>query len=153
MTDPVRERVLTAFQALLETVMVEASPRAITVYRGRRKAVPDEKLPALVMRGAPVSSDQESAAVVRNTERITVTAYTSDATDAGLDRALVALWTALQRAIEADPTLGGLVVDTNLADADQDAADEEGIGGRGDVFAVYSVEYWTKPGDPYALAP
>ncbi|MGF7178434.1 hypothetical protein [Azospirillum doebereinerae] len=148
MADSVRERVLAAFETLLGAV-----PGVVTVYRGRRKTVPEDKLPALVMRAAPVSSDQESAAVVRNVERIAVTAFAKDSTDAGLDRALAALWAALQRAVEADPTLGGLVVDTNLVEADQGAADDEGVGGVGDVFAVYSVEYWTKPGDPYALAP
>ncbi|PWC86052.1 hypothetical protein TSH100_13840 [Azospirillum sp. TSH100] len=149
----VREQILTAFQGLLGTVVAENVTGTLTVYRGRRKAVPEEKLPALVMRGSPVSSDQESAAVTRNFERVAVTALAKDATDAGLDRTLVDLWAALQRAIEADPTLGGIAVDTTITEADQGAADDEGVGGLGDVFIAVTVEYWTRPGDPYALAP
>jgi len=149
----IREQTLTAFEAMLRMVVAENVPGTITLHRARRQPVPDEELPALVMHAAPVSSEQESAAVVRNIERITVTALASAETDEDLDRALVDLWAALQRAVEADPTLGGIAVDINLTDADQGAADGEGIGGRGDVFTAYAVEYWTKPGDPYALAP
>lgn len=153
MTTSIREQVLTAFEALLAGVVAQNVPGTLTVYRGRRKAVPDEKLPALVMRSSPLSSDQESAAVTRNLERVGVTAFAKSSSDAGLDRALADLWAALIRAVEADPTLGGLVVDINMTDADQSAADDEGVGGVGDVFAVFTIEYWTKPGDPYALAP
>lgn len=151
MATPVREQVLAAFAALLERI--EVAGRPVTVYRGRRKAVPDERLPAVVMRSAPQSAEQESAAVTRNIERITVTALARDASDAGLDRALAELWAALQQALEADPTLGGIAVDVNLTDADQGAADEDGIGGVGDVFAAVTVEYWTRPGDPFTAAP
>jgi hypothetical protein len=153
MTTAIRELVLAAFESILKTVSAPNVPGVITVYRGRRKTVPDDKLPALVMRSSPVSSDQESAAVTRNLERVTVTALLKDVTDAGLDRALADLWAALLRAVDADPTLGGLAVDTNLTEADQGATDDEGVGGVGDVFAAFTIEYWTKPGDPYALAP
>lgn len=149
----IRERVLSAFEVMLGTVVAESVPGALTVHRARRMELPDDALPALVMHAAPASSNQLSAAVVRNVERIAVTAYVSGKTDEDLDRALADLWAALQRAVEADPTLDGIAIDIALTDADQGAADAAGFGGRGDVYAVYAVEYWTKPGDPYALAP
>lgn len=148
MTVSIREQVLSAFETLLGTVS-----GAPTVYRGRRKPVPEDKLPALVMRCTPLPAEQLSAAVTRNLERITVTAFVKHGTDAGLDRALADLWASLQRVLEADPTLGGLAVDTTLTDADQGAAEEDGIGGLGEVFAALTVEYWTRPGDPYTAAP
>ncbi len=158
MTTAIREQVLAAFETLLGTVTAENVAGTITVYRGRRAAVPEEMLPALVMRAAPVSADQASAAVVRNLERITVTAVATETTDGDLDKALTDLWAALLRAVEADPTLGGLAVDTTLAKADPDAADDgglagEAVGGVGDIATAFIVEYWTRPGDPYALAP
>lgn len=148
MTVSVRERILSAFESRLGTV--SGTP---AVYRGRRKPVPEEKLPALVMRCTPLPAEQLSAAVTRNLERIAVTAFAKHGTDAGLDRALADLWASLQQVLEADPTLGGLAVDTTLADADQGAAEEDGIGGLGEVFAAVTVEYWTKPGDPFTAAP
>lgn len=157
MPTSVREQVLSAFATMLGTVAAENVPGTIKVYRARRKPLSDDddldQLPALLMRSAPGASEQTSAAVTRNLERITVTAVLKADTDEGLDQALADLWAALQRAVEADPTLGGVAVDVNLADADQSAADGDGIGGVGDVFAAYDVEYWTLPGDPYAFAP
>lgn len=148
MTVSVREQVLTAFEALLAGLVP-----GITVFRARRKELPEGKFPVAVMRGEVAGSEQQSAAHVVNIERVTVALVTDDRTDAGLDRALVDLGAKLQRALEQDPTLGGVAVDTNPADFNQVAADDQGIGGIGQVIAVYLVEYWTKPGDPYAAAP
>ncbi|MBP2297955.1 hypothetical protein [Azospirillum picis] len=154
MPTSIREQVLTAFEARLGMVVAANLPGVITVYRGLRKPVPDGKLPALVMKASPVSSDQESAAVTRNVERITVTAFLkNNASDAELHRQGVDLGAAILRAVEADPTLGGIAVDTNLTEADQDEADGEGVGGLGDVFFAFAVEFWTRPGDPYTAAP
>ena len=41
----------------------------------------------------------------------------------------------------------------DAGDLDAGAGAVLGIGGVGDVFAAYDVEYWTRPGDPYAFAP
>lgn len=157
MPTSVREQVISAFLAMLGTVAAENVPGTIKVYRARRKPLSDDddadQLPALVMKSGPAGAEQTSAAVTRNIERVTVTAVLKADTDEGLDQALADMWAALQRAVEADPTLGGVAVDVNLADADQSAADGDGIGGVGDVFAAYDVEYWTRPGDPYAFAP
>ncbi|KAA0572216.1 hypothetical protein FZ983_32110 [Azospirillum sp. B21] len=157
MPTSVREQVLSAFLTMLGTVAAENVPGTIKVYRARRKPLSEDddadQLPALVMRSGPAASEQSSAAVTRNIERITVTAMLKAGTDEALDQALSDMWAALQRAVEADPTLGGVAVDVNLADADQGAADGDGIGGVGDIFAAYDVEYWTRPGNPYAFAP
>lgn len=154
MPTAIREQVLAAFEARLGTVVAANLPGSLTVYRGLRKQVPEGKLPALVMKASPVSSDQESAAVTRNVERIAVTGFLkANASDADLHRQGVDLGAAILRTVEADPTLGGIAIDTNLTEADQDEADGEGVGGLGDIFFAFTVEFWTKPGDPYALAP
>lgn len=153
MPTSVREQVLAAFETLLGTVTAPNVPGTFTVYRGRRKTVPEDKLPALVMRTSVVSQDQFNAGAVRNLERITVAALVKGTTDKELDQALADLSAALQMAVEADPTLGGIAVDTNLTEADQSTPDEDGYGGIGEVFAAYTVEFWTRPGDPYTAAP
>ncbi|OYD82505.1 hypothetical protein [Azospirillum brasilense] len=149
----VREQVLTAFESLLGTVSARNVPGSFTVYRGRRKTVPEDSLPALVMRTSIVSQEQVSAGVVRNLERMTVAALVKAATDRALDQALSDLSAAIQQAVEADHTLGGIAVDTNLSEADQATAEDEGIGGVGEAFAAFTVEFWTRPGDPYTAAP
>lgn len=153
MATSVRERVLAAFETLLGTVAAPNVPGAITVYRGRRKQVAEDKLPALVMRAAPVSDEQSNAAVTRCIERVTVSGLVKAATDRALDQALADLSAAVQRAVQSDPTLGGIAVDTRLSEADQSTADDEGVGGVGEIFLAYTVEYWTRPGDPYTPAP
>lgn len=154
MPTAIREQVLAAFEARLGMVVAANLPGSLTIFRGLRKSVPEGKLPALVMKASPVSSDQESAVVTRNIERITVTGFLkANASDAELHRQGVDLGAAILRAVEADPTLGGIAVDTNLTEADQDEADGEGVGGLGDIFFAFTVEFWTKPGDPYSLAP
>lgn len=149
----VRERVLAAFAALLGTVAAPNLSGTITVFRARRKDVPDGQLPALVMRASPVAAEQMAASHTRNLERVAVVGIVKADTDTGLDQALADLGAAVHKAVEADSTLGGLVVDITLSEADQAAADGDGIGGVGDTLAVYLIEYWTRPGDPYALAP
>lgn len=149
----IREQVLAAFAVRLATVTAPNVPGAITVFRGRRKEVPEGQLPALVMRASPVAAEQLSAAHTRNLERVAVVGLVKDTTDVGLDQALVDLGAAVQKAVESDHTLGGVAIDVTLSEADQAAADDEGIGGVGDTLAVYLIEYWTRPGDPYAAAP
>ncbi|CAO3453872.1 hypothetical protein [Azospirillum argentinense] len=153
MPTSIREQVLAAFEALLSTVTAPNVPGSFTVYRGRRKTVPEDSLPALVMRTSIVSQDQFSAGAVRNLERITVAALVKETTDKALDQAMSDLSAAIQRAVESDHTLGGIAVDTNLSEADQATAEDEGIGGIGEAFLAFTVEFWTRPGDPYTAAP
>lgn len=149
----VRETILAAWFTVLATVTAPTVPGPISVYRARRSAVADARLPALVMASRMDPPEQLTAMVTRNVERITVTAMAKAAGDAALDSALADLTAAVQRAIDADPTLGGLAVDAQLVDADQGLADDEGAGFRGEAALTYAVEYWTRPGDPYTAAP
>ncbi|AWJ86324.1 hypothetical protein TSH58p_22680 (plasmid) [Azospirillum sp. TSH58] len=153
MPTSVREQVLAAFETLLGSVTAPNVPGTFAVYRGRRKAVPETNLPALVMQASIISQDQFNAGVVRNLERVAVSALVKETTDTALDQALADVSAAVQKAVEADPTLGGLVVDTNLSEADQATANDEGIGGIGEAFLAFTVEFWTRPGDPYTAAP
>lgn len=153
MTLSVRERVIAAFAARLATVTAPNVVGTLTVYRARRQEIPEGKLPALNMRVTGGMGEQVNAGVTRHVLRVTVEGYAKATTDTDLDSALADLAAAVAAAIESDPTLGGLAVDTNPAGLDVGAADDEGIGGLGGVLAAFDVEFWTRPGDPYALAP
>ena len=153
MATAIREQVLSAIMAALGALTIPNVPGTVTVFRGRRKEVPDDDLPALLLEATPAGSDQANAAVTRNLVRVVITGKVLAATDEALDRALVDVGAAIQRAMEADPTFGGVAVDSNLTDADQSLPMEEGYGGLGEVTMTYLVEYWTRPGDPYTAAP
>ncbi|MGQ9367700.1 hypothetical protein [Azospirillum sp. ST 5-10] len=151
----IQEQVIAAVETKLGTVVAPNVPGTITVFRGRRKEVPEGKRPALAFRvtGGNPPSEQLAAGVVRNLLVVRIEGLTDDTSDTGLDRLLTDLAAAVQAAFETDWTLGGLAVDCTPIAMDRDAADDEGIGGVGAILAEYLVEFWTKPGDPYALAP
>lgn len=149
----IREQVLSAIMAALGTMTIPNVPGTVTVFRGRRKEVPDDDLPAVLLDASLAGSDQANAAMTRNLDRVVITGKVLAATDEALDQALVDFGAAIQRTMEADPTFEGVAVDSNLTDVDQSRPIEEGFGGLGEVTMTYLVEYWTRPGDPYTAAP
>lgn len=155
MAESVRELVIQAFQRLLEGMAAPNVPGTFTVYRERRTEVPAEKaLPALNLKVSTAAPPELiCAGVERTILRFAVEGQVKADGDAALSRQLTDLTAAIARAVAGDPTLGGLAVDSTIADQDTAAPDDEGIGGIGAVLVAVDVEVWTRPGDPYALAP
>jgi hypothetical protein len=148
----VRESVIAALMSTLDDVAFPNVPGTVTLYRARRKAVPEAQLPALVLRAELESSEQLSACHTRHIDSVTITAMVKAVGDLELDQALIDAGAAIMAAVGADVTLGGLAVDVTMTGAGQSVADDEGIGGVGTAWVSYAVEYWTRSGNPYAPA-
>ncbi|MBB6251426.1 hypothetical protein [Nitrospirillum iridis] len=173
MTDPsprltVREQLIRyVLGHLLPRVLPENMADTIKIYRARADTIlesdlsdgatgaPDDAaaLNLVVLKGPP--SEQVSAAVQRNHLVLSVLATVrrkGKSADADVDAALADLGPAIQQEFERDPTLGDLAVDTVEVEVDQDPP-ITGAARVAQVFVTVQVEYWTRPGDQYALAP
>ncbi|MEA1674097.1 hypothetical protein [Nitrospirillum sp. BR 11163] len=152
MTDPtVLERITQALCAGLATVPVGDGTAA--VFRGRRNGIDAARFPAYRVNRGDFESEQASSAHVVNRQVFHVEGLVVGDDDETADRAAIALAEGVRGLIETDWTLGGLAVNSTVRAGGPDDAGTEDVPYIVGVLVEIDVEFWTKPGDPTALAP
>lgn len=146
MPTAVREQILAAAATRLATLT------GVAVERNRTAAV--GAFPALVLRDGGMTPDDQTLGLTRYRLRFQVEGWVEAATDALLGPALSDLQARVVAALLADVTLGGLAVDL----AEGETADPEIDRGEGRrplaAFATdFTVEFFTREGDPYQPGP
>lgn len=153
MTASVRQQILEAVTARLQAI---TSPPGITVYQERRLPVDEGKLPALlVYAGVTDEVDYAISQVARTVMTVQIDYQAAAATsDDAMAVARDALWVAVLQAVHTDRTWGGLAVDTTESgEQEPDLARTEGLSSISAGSVSLRIEFWTRPGDPTALAP
>ena len=142
---PVREQVLAAFFAKLQTLA------GVAVERNRNREVTPEMMPALVLLEGG-QRRQDETGLARYVAEADVEGYVLAATDAALGPTLNDLYARAVVAALADPTLGGLAVDVREGALDVMIVRESGRPAAG-FSLTFEIEFFAAPADPFAPAP
>lgn len=142
---PVREQVLAAFLARLQTLP------GVTVERNRNREVTPDMMPAIVLLDGG-QRRQDETGLARYVAEPEVEGYVVAATDAALGPALNELYARTVVAALSDPTLGGLAVDVREGALEVMIVRETGKPAAGFSLA-FEIEFFAAPADPFAPAP
>lgn len=148
MSTSVREQVLAAFLAQLESVDVAE----VTVQRNRD--TPVESYPSIVMVDGGQTPDVESGPGFKQVElRVAVELFVKANLPELLAEAFDELYGKVVVAALTDRTLGNLAVDITEGDMeDPIVVREEGVGPTMCASLGFSIDYWVAVSDPYTLA-
>ncbi len=124
---------------------------ADSVLPGRRRPTTQAKLPALLV----YTDDEASARLARSDGRslrarqvqLVIRCRLSTVADPPQDE-LDALAAAVERAIDADETLGGLLIDLELARTESGVPSPMSDRQLGEVDVIYLADYHALSGDP-----
>jgi hypothetical protein len=145
---PIDERILQNVNARLETVRLdEGDP---FVDRNRHDEVPS--YPALVLQDGDEVCDEESM-VVQHHRTIAVEGFVQVEAKEDLGPALSILRSEVIKVLQADLSLGGLAINVTLGEHAENKAPVDDSKWIGDFSQKFDIFFWTKHGDPYALAP
>jgi hypothetical protein len=146
MPDTIRERVISAVEAAMQTLS------GVTVERNRDTEV--STFPFINVLDGGQDPDYGTHGLTRYVMTVTLELFVSATTEAGLGPALNALYGQVVQALYADATLAGLTADrTEAALTEPDLSRAEGIGPTMGAALDVTLDYWTPFGDPFTLAP
>lgn len=146
----IREQCLAAVENALKTVA------GFNVFRNLDRAVQESDCPALVIYDGGQTYDGSLSGVSKYVTRISIDVVLAEKNHTAFGPAASAAAAKIIEAVMADPQLGGLAVQIQEADdAMNDPQPLSALNIRAAIgFAMnFNVEYWTKPGKPYLLAP
>ena len=145
---PVREQILTALLSRLATV-----PGVPTGSILRDPSEPVETVPALVLRDLGEVATPDFSGEDAYTLSFDVEIYAGGNDDAASLAALSGLRAQVDKALAADPTLGGRV--RRLEPRDEPPPTPGNVDGHPNIRAAargYEIDYATREGDPFAFA-
>lgn len=157
MTTAIRERLLVALEAAFASLTTGGT--AVTVYRNRRKPVPMDRWPALILHDgghAPPDDGQTFASQYRlevTLEGLVGATSSLTMTEAELGPALSDLYAAARDAAFADRTLGGLAIDMHEGALSVDTDRGEGKAPAGRLELGLTIDYWNQQASAYLAGP
>lgn len=150
---PVREQALAAVHGRLAAVCAPAVPGGPTLYRNRRKEVPDAAMPALNQLDGGHDDPAEETLYTEYPLSVSVEGFVKATADEALGPALSDLHARVVKALLADRTLGGVAVDLVEGGMVADLNHGTGSAPQARFTALFTVRFWTRPGDPFTAAP
>ncbi|MGE0715647.1 MAG: hypothetical protein AB7P02_09400 [Alphaproteobacteria bacterium] len=141
----VREQALAAVETAMQTL------GGVTVYRNRSSRI--VSLPAVNLVDGGMKADDETLGLTRYDMEFSVQGYVDPANDAAIGPAISDLQARIVEALLADPTLGGVVVDVHEGESRVDIDRGEGKAPVAMIETDFTVEFFTREGDPYATGP
>lgn len=150
---PVREQVLAAVHGRMAAFCTPAVTGGPTLYRNRRKEVPDAAMPALNMLDGGHDDPAEEAAYTEYPLTVSVDGFVKATADEALGPALSDLHARVVAALLADRTLGGVAVDLTEGGMVSDLNHGTGTSPQAKFTQFFTVRFWTKHGDPYTAGP
>jgi hypothetical protein len=148
MTLSIREQILVAFKGKLDAI---TGISGLTVERNR--ADPVQEFPALVMHDGGHEVTTENTGMTGYEMTVTVEGFVASASQAATGTDMNALYAKTVQAVLSDCTLGDLAVDINEQSMEVALNDLIGNAPCSAFNLIFSVQFYTKQGDPFSLAP
>jgi hypothetical protein len=146
---PIVERILLAVKARLDVVAIDGEE--LFTDRNRQEEVPS--YPALVLQDGDQESDEDQTVFVQFFRTIAVEGFVRVESKDDLGPAVNLLWAEAVKTVQADLSLGGLSIDIRLGEYRANLAPTDDSQWIGEFSQVFTIQYATRHGDPYTLAP
>lgn len=147
----VRTQIGKALEVAALAIAPELIADPVTVFRNNRRPVNANgvRVSINILTDGLEADDTVSSDATRVTEEFTILGAVLSEDDEAAQDEIDDLYAATVKAVMADTTLGGLVIDVRQAALQTDFADDEGSQPLGQFELTLEIQYETVQGDPY----